>query len=116
MSKKSQAKIRLKNKTQKISGLIVDTVVDTAIWSILEIPMVLGGGRGWKQPTQGFQIQKLPNRAYDAQTIKIKDWVKDLRALKVWNSTYFGFICPRCWLVLLLPPRLVVLSLFFFGI
>lgn len=42
MSKKSQAKIRLKNKTQKISGLIVDT----AIWSILEIPMVLGGGRG----------------------------------------------------------------------
>ena len=46
MSKKSQAKIRLKNKTQKISGFIVDTVVDTAIWSILEIPMVLGGGRG----------------------------------------------------------------------
>ena len=65
--------------------------------------MVLGGGRGWKQPTQGFQIQdsqkkkkgfqiqQLPNRAY-AQTIKIKDWVKDLRALKVWNFTYFGFI------------------------
>lgn len=72
MSKKSQAKIRLKNKTQKISGLIVDTVVDTAIWSILEIPMVLGGGRGWKQPTQGFQIQKLPNRLTMLKLLKSK--------------------------------------------